>query len=142
MRVCYLLLMFPFLSSCTKEKKVVPESPISKKVTYHIFAAKDYSTSEHKEVTADLRLLIQKINYKTGETKILWDSSFSTRKLTNYPLYDQRIVIQKAFPVISSKEKLNGSFSVKYISNGILQQTGRGSDAGPGTDSVLVVADL
>jgi hypothetical protein len=143
MRVCHLLLFFPFLFSCKKDKKkVVPEIPVQKKVSYHIFAAKDYSTSDLKEATADLRLLIQKINYKTGEITLLWDSSFSTRKLTDYPFYDQKIVVQKAFTVMNSHEKLNGSFSVKYLYSGLVQQTGRGSDAGPGIDSVVVIADL
>jgi hypothetical protein len=52
------------------------------------------------------------------------------------------MVFEKIFPVMNSHEKLNGSFSVKYLYNGFVQQAGRGSDAGPGIDSVLVIADL
>jgi len=141
-----LLTAFAFamlLVSCKKEETKAPaETPIQKEVTYHIFAARDYSAPIYQNVKADLRLQIQVIDYKTGASRLVWDSTFSTRKLTDFPLYDNKLVIKKTIPVMNSHEKLNGAYSVRYDNEGLIQQVAESDEAGPGKTSVLLEADM
>ena len=136
----FLLLVFV---ACKKDgPKLVPENPATKKVEYHVFAAKDYSHPIYANVKAELRLQIRKINYKTGETELLWDSSFATKNITEFPQYAGKIIIQKFYPVYESKEKLNGSYSVTYDDGGYISQEGYADDVVPGEMSTLLEADL
>jgi hypothetical protein len=129
--------------ACTKKRpQPAPETAASKKVEYHIFAAKDYSHPSYANIKANLRLQIRKINYKTGEMELLWDSVFAAKNITDFPQYANKIIIQKFYPVYESKEKLNGSYSVKYDDNGFISQEGWGDDVVPGEMSTLIEADL
>lgn len=145
MKLTFILITFFLfsLSSCKKEKVPPPaEIPIQKEVTYHIFAAKDYSAPTYQNIKADLRLQVRIIDYKTGEMKLVWDSTFSTRKITAFPSYDNKLVIKKVIPIRDSHEKLNGSYSVRYDVDGYIKQEGFSDEAGPGRTSVLIEADM
>lgn len=131
------------LLSCSKKNhEPVPENPVTKKIEYHIFAAKDYSSPVYAKIKADLRLQIRKINFKTGETQLLWDSVFITRNITDFPQYVNKIIVEKFYAVYESKEKLNGSYSVKYDDDGYISQEAKGNDVVPGEISTLLEADL
>ena len=140
----YLLSASIFLViSCQKEKPLPPpETPVQKLVAYHIFAAKDYSDPIYQNVLADLRLQVHVIDFKTGAMKLVWDSTFSTRKLTEFPSSDHKLVLTKSFPVLNSREKLNGAYSVRYNDNGQIKQEAFSDEAGPGTTAILIEADL
>lgn len=140
-----LLLLSAFTLSvvaCKKEKVTPPEIPVQKIVEYHIFAAKDYSAPAYQNTTASLRLQINIINYKTGEMTLVWDSTFSTQKLIEFPSYNNKIIIKKTVPVLDSHQKLNGSYSVRYNINGHIKQEGFSDEAVPGVTAVLLEADL
>lgn len=137
-----LVILIGFFACTKKRPQPAPETAVTKKVEYHIFAAKDYSHPIYANIKADLRLQIRKINYKTGETELLWDSAFATKNITNFPQYANKIMIQKFYPVFESKEKLNGSYSVKYNDDGHISQEGWADDVVPGEISTLLEADL
>ena len=129
--------------ACKKEKTPLPpETPEVKEVRYRVFAARDYSDPAFQNVNVDLRLQVRIINYKTGDTRLVWDSVFSTRKLTDFPPLAGAIIIEKNFPVLNSHEKLNGAYSVGYTDNGMISQEAASDEAGPGTRSILLEADL
>ena len=129
--------------ACKKEKTPLPpETPEVKEVRYRVFAARDYSDPAFQNVNVDLRLQVRIINYKTGDTKLVWDSVFSTRKLTDFPPSAGATIVKKNFPVLNSHEKLNGSYSVRYTDNGMISQEAASDEAGPGTRSILLEADL
>ena len=145
LKLTILLVSVVSLSSfaCQKENASPPvETPEQKTVAYHIFAAKDYSAPVYQNVNADLRLQVHVIDYKTGAMRLVWDSTFSTRKLIAFPSFDNKLVITKSFPVMNSHEKLNGAYSVRYNDNGLIKQEAYSDEAGPGTTAILIEADM
>lgn len=140
------LLIVPILCllvvACKKQVAQPQEIPVQKNAEFHVFAGKDYSDPVYQNVKADLHLQVLKINYITGQQTLLWDSVFATRKVTEFPSFDNRIVIQKSFPILDSHEKLNAAYSVKYDDNGYIKQEARSDEATPGKNSVLIEADM
>ena len=128
--------------SCKKEKAVVVEDPEQKEVTYHIFAAKNYAGTSVENVKAELRLQLRIINYRTGEQQVVWDSLLPVRRLIDFPQYNQKIIVQRTYPVLNSHQKLNGSYSVIYRDGQAISQAGHSEEAGPGTKSILLEADM
>ena len=132
-----------FTAACKKEKKPAPvELPVNKTVQFHVFAGRDYSDPIYREINAEVRLQIRKINYRTGEMQLVWDSTFAQRKLYEFPRYIDKIVIRKTFPVLDTQEKLNGGVSVKYTENSTIWQAGFSDEAMPGTPLLLLEMDL
>ncbi len=113
-----------------------------KDVTYRVFATKDYSEPIYAGIQVELRLQARIINYKTGEMTLVWDSTFSTRKLTDFPQEGNAVVIKKAFPVLDSHQKLNGSFSVRYKDGEYVTQQAGSDEAGPGKTNILMETHL
>lgn len=91
---------------------------------------------------AEVKLQIQKINYTTGALTVLWDTTFAARDLQAYPLYNNKYVVTKQFPVYESKDKLNGSYGIKYTHNGMIWQAGEASDVVPGMLSEILEVNL
>ena len=142
MKIFLPVLMVIGFIGCNKQTPVPPETPVSKKIEYHIFAAKNYSAPVYANVKADVRLQIRRINYKTGDMQLLWDTSFITRSIADFPQYVNKIVIQKFYPVLESKEKLNGSVSVRYNDSGYISQEAWSDDVVPGEMFTLLEAHL
>lgn len=132
-----------FLVACKQENPAgEPEIPQQKKAVYEIFAARNYAGSQVANVKAELRLQVRIINYKTGEQKLVWDSICPVRSIADFPLYDNRLIIEKNFPVLNSHQKLNASYSVIYRDGTTINQAGSSDEAGPGTDAVKLEADI
>lgn len=133
-----------FLSIACKKQKVVPppKVPVQKQAVYHVFAAKDYGAPVYQHIQVSLRLQVRIINYKNGNMRLLWDSVFSTRKLTEFPGYSNKLVLKKIFPVMDSHEKLNASYSVSYNDEGNIWQEGFSDEAGPGSTDIFIEADM
>jgi hypothetical protein len=140
--VCVLITLV-LLSGCKKEKgPVVQEVPVEKTATYQIFAAMDYNGTPVENTNAELRLQLRTINYRTGEQKLVWDSLLPVRRIADFPLYDQKLIVIKSFPVFDSHQKLNASYSVVYRDGQIISQEGESDEAGPGTSSILLEVGL
>ena len=143
MRKLVPVLMLVGLMACHKEcLELIQENPVTKKLEYHIFAAKDYSAPVYAHIKVDVRLQIRKMNYKTGDMELLWDSSFATKNITDYPQYMNKTIIQKFYPVYESKEKLNASYVIKYDDNGYISQQALADDVVPGEMSTSLEVNL
>lgn len=137
------ILLLVVLIACRKHRTgPVLETAVTKKIEYHIFAGKDYSDGIYANVKVDVRLQIQKVNYRTGETNLLWDTVFATKNISDYPQYINKIVINKFYPVLESKEKLTGGFAIKYNDGRYISQEAESDDVVPGEMWTLLEADL
>ncbi|HEU0109536.1 MAG TPA: hypothetical protein VFQ73_01615 [Flavisolibacter sp.] len=121
------------LISCQKDE-VVPELPVEKTVTYTVYAEKDYSGSFYNNAKGQLELTIAKIT-GNGTTQVLWDTVFAWRNLVDYPAFQNRVILQKKFSILDSKEKLQVSYIRKYDQNGALSLTGTGEPVANGNTS-------
>lgn len=131
------------LNSCKKEKTLTPkEQPEQKTATYLLFASRDYSTTPSQNTTAEVRLQLQVINYRTGEQKIVWDSILPVRLLKDFPLEAQKISVLKTYPVLNSHQKLNAGISVIYRDGQLIYQEAKSDEAGPGTSNIQLSAAL
>lgn len=131
------------LVSCKKEEKVpLAEQPVDKKVEFFVFANRDYSEAYYDDVTAEITLNVRKINYRTGATQLLWDTTFSKRPLVQYPTLPGKIVIEKSFPALDSKEKINASYGIRYNAKGMISQQGASDECVPGKDFVFLDIDI
>lgn len=143
MKFAAAFLLLLFFASCKQDKpSLPPEKPQEKKAVYEIFAARNYSGTQVENVKAELRLQMRIINYQTGDQKLVWDSILPTRRIADFPLYDNRVIVQKYYPVLNSHQKLNGSYSIIYRDGETINQTGVSDEAGPGTDSISLEVDI
>lgn len=126
-------------TACKKEKKPAPvEQAVTKSVEYHLYAEKDYSAPIYKDVNAEVRLEIRKINYLTGAMELVWDSTLPKQKIADFPLKAGKIIISKSFPILESHQKLNGSYGIKFTENSTIWQQGESDEAVPGEKLVFL----
>lgn len=138
--ILFIVISMPF---CKKEKPTVTaEVPEEKQATFHVFANQDYSGTGVENTTAELRLQVRLINYRTGAQEIVWDSLFPVRRIVEFPLYNNKIEVVKKYPVLNSYQKLNASMSVIYRDGSLISQQGKSDEAVPGVRSVLLEANL
>jgi hypothetical protein len=132
------------LLSCRKEKVYQPEPvlPVVKTITFHVFAAKEYSGTAYSNTQADVVLEIRTVDYRTGAHSIVWDTTFSSRALSLYPQLEQKYIVEKSISVNESTHKLNAGYGIKYNTNGMLQQVGYGEDLSKGVKALRLEADL
>ena len=116
------------LVSCGKEPVAPPvaEQPVTKPVTFEVFAAKDYSHPIYSNVLVDVNLGISLIDKKTGKSTTVWDTAFSRRNLNLYPQLADKYVVEKIVPVLESTQIINVGYWLRYDTDGQLQQQGSG----------------
>ena len=140
MRNLFVTLLFICLLaiSCTKDKPlaVPPEAPVTKTITYTVYADTDYSGSFYDNAKGQLELTIAKVTNKGATTQILWDTVFTWRRLGAYPLFQNKITVVKDFSIFDSKEKIQLSYVRKYDFSGMLSQSAIGEAAPTGNASV------
>lgn len=129
MRTCLPLAFLAFLLvSCGKEPIAPPvaEQPVTKTITFEVFAAKDYSPGIYSNVLVDVNLGISIIDKKTGTSTTVWDTTFSRRKLNLYPQQADKYVVEKNIPVLESTQLINVGYWLRYDTDGQIQQQGSG----------------
>jgi hypothetical protein len=143
MKIAAGFLFLLFFAFCKQDKPFrSPEKPEQKKAVYDIFAARNYTGTPVENVKAELRLQMRIINYQTGEQKLVWDSILPVRPIAGFPLYDNRIMVEKTHPVLNSHQKLNVSYSIIYRDGQTINQVGSSDEAGPGTNAVKLDVDI
>ena len=115
---------------------VAPEVPVTKTITYTVYADRDYTGTFYNNTQGRLQLTIATITKDGASTQVLWDTVYSWRKLADYPLFQNRTIIQKAFPILNSKEILHVSFIRKYNFNGALSETAVGQPVSDGDTTI------
>ena len=133
-----LMLICPLAFACTKDKApaVPAEAPVTKTITYSVYADTDYSGSFYDNAKGQLELTIAKISEKGATTQVLWDTVFTWRNLSAYPLFQNKIIVVKDFSVFDSKDKIQISYVRKYDFSGMLSQSAIGDPAPNGNASV------
>lgn len=132
------------LVACKKEpvKPPTPEQPVTKTITFQVFAGRDYSHPYYADTRADVVLNIHKVNKQNGAITLVWDTTFTPRPLALYPQRKQGFVVQKSIPVRESEHKLNGNYGIRYNTQGALQQEGHAEDVPAGTQGLLLEVGL
>ena len=139
-----LALLALMLLSCGKEPISSPakEEPVVKTVTYQVFAARDYSGDYYRNTQVDVKLTVGTIDKRTGVATIVWDTTFPQRSLPLFPREAQMYVVEKSIPVYESSHTLNSSYSIKYNTDGLLQQEFFGEGIGQGQKTLRVEVSL
>ena len=83
-----------------------------------------------------MELTVAKISENGTKTQVLWDTVFAWRKLADFPEFQNRVILQKNFSILDSKEKLQVSVVRKYDFNGALSQSAMGEPASNGTVAI------
>lgn len=114
--------------SCGKEPVAPPvaEQPVSKTITFEVFAAKDYSDPIYSNVLVDVNLGISIIDKKSGKSTTVWDTTFTRRKLNLYPQQADKYVVEKNVPVLESTQLVHVGYWLRYDTDGQVQQQGSG----------------
>lgn len=104
---CFAVLL---LVSCRKNKPDQPAPvPVSKLVSFHIYAAKDYGMeaggSPWKWASGSIKLSIEK-TVSSGENQPVWDTTFIERPLVEYPLQTTKFEVVKNITVLEPGEQL------------------------------------
>ena len=112
------------LLSCGKEPLPVPakEQAVIKTITFQVYATRDYSADAYRNTQADVWLRLGTIDKRTGVSTVVWDTTFTPRSLAQYPQHAQMYVVEKSIPVTEQTQTLNGSYGIKYNTDGSLMQ--------------------
>ncbi len=109
------ILLLVLMTACSKNKDgELQEQPVAKKVEFHIHASQQYAGPAYEGVTAEVKLAVYKINYRNGQTQLLWETSYEPRPLASYPHLPQKILIEKEYEIMESFEKLQAVYSIVY----------------------------
>jgi hypothetical protein len=119
-----LALLAVILLSCGKEPVPVPakEQSVIKTITFQVYAARDYSGSAYQNTQADVVLRLGTIDKRTGIATVVWDTTFTPRSIAQYPRHAQMYVVEKSIPVNEQTQSLNGTYGIKYNTDGSLMQ--------------------
>ena len=129
-------------SSCTKQPPlgINQEQPVTKTVSFEVYAAKDYNDAFYDNALAEVKLGIAVINLKTNVTTVVWDTTYNFRQLKQYPQIGQRILIDKTLQHLPNTELLHVSKTVRYNVNGYMSMESSGE--GVTSTSKLVTVSL
>ena len=117
----FFLALILLFTAC--HKKAVTETtgtPVTKQVTFSVFAVRNYtdnSSSPYGYKSASVKLTIQKMGDLTSGVQPVWDTTFVDRPLAQFPKQPQQHKVQKAVSVLESKEELQVTYEVVYISS-------------------------
>ena len=131
--------MLVLFTSCRKSGDAVfVEKPQAKKIEFHVHASPQYSNPAFEAVSAEVKLAIYKINYINGQNQLLWDTTFAARPLAAYPHLPEKFLIEKAFSVLESHEKLQANYNIRYRAPEGISQELQSDELGPGNHFVFL----
>ena len=132
------------LLSCGKEPISSPakEQPVVKTVTFQVYAARDYSGTTNQNTQTEVVLKLGTSDNSTGVTTLVWDTTFTSRSLAQYPQNAQMYVVEKTIAVNEQSQTLYGGYSIKYNTDGMLQQEFYGEGMGQGKKTLKLDVSL
>lgn len=112
------------LAGCRKATPAeTGEQAVNKKVEFHVHTSTNYSAPAYQYITADIKMTVYKINNETGQSQLLWDTTIKDTRLSHLPHLPQKYVIEKSYPILESKEKLQANYNITYnTSEGVTPQ--------------------
>ncbi len=99
-----------FMTACSKNNDpvVTPELPVTKKVTFQISRAEHWTSAELDKYQASVELIIAKLDKKTGNPTVLWDTTIALQNLRQYPESIAPASVVKEFSgIMESREWLH-----------------------------------
>jgi hypothetical protein len=128
--------------SCTKQTPVAnkPEQPVTKSVSFEVYAARDYNNPFYDNALAEVKLSVAILNLKTNTTTVVWDTTFNFKQLKQYPQIAQKITIDKTLQHLPNSELLHVSKTVRYNVNGSMSMESSGE--GVSSTSKLVTVSI
>ena len=137
------ILFLLLLAACRKtEDAVLVEKPVLKKIEFHVHAGQPYTAPYYNDITADVKLAVYKINYRNGQSQLLWETTYAPRRLADYPHLPQKILVEKSWPVLESKEKLQAQYTIRYQSPQGPNQEMRSEELVPGDNFAFLDVDI
>lgn len=129
--------------ACHKtQDAVLAEKPVEKKIEFHVHGRTQYTEPYFNNVTAAVTLKIYKINYRNGESQLLWETSYEARPLAQFPHLPQKFREEKSFDVLESKEKLQAVYTIRYQSPAGPSTETRAEELVPGDKFVFLDVDI
>ena len=122
-----LLYLFFLLSLIACEKRsddLLTEKPVLKKAELHIHASESYTQPWLDSVNASIYIAITKSNKATTASQVIWDTTFASRPLKQYPLLPQKFLIEKRIPVFEPTERVEVAYTIWYDYNQITTEWG------------------
>ena len=115
-------------SSCKKQPPlgINLEQPVTKSISFEVYAAKDYNDAFYDNALAEVKLGIGVINLKTNVATVVWDTTFNFRQLKQYPQVGQKILIDKTLQHLPNTELMHVSKTIRYNVNGYLSMESSG----------------
>ena len=114
----FLLAVALLAAACRKNKPEPPAAPpVTKQITFDVFAGQDYSgsiNSPYGYKAASVKLTLEKIIKKGSDIQAVWDTTFTYRSLTEFPLRPHQYRVQKGVPVVEAKEALSVKYEIWY----------------------------
>jgi hypothetical protein len=138
-----LILLLLLLTACHKaDDAVLMEAPVLKKFEFHLHAGQQNTAPYYNNVTADVKLAVYKINYRNGESQLLWETVYAPRPLADYPHLPQKILVEKSWDVLESSEKLQAQYTIRYQSPQGLTQEIRTEELVPGDNFAFLDVEI
>lgn len=117
-KLMYLLLLCSLVACQKRNDDVLAEQPAIKKIELHIHASETYIEPWLDSVNASVTVSIIKLNIADARSRIVWDTSFASCPLKQYPLLPQKHIIEKQVPLFEETEKLQVIYNIQYRYNG------------------------
>lgn len=123
--MCMVLLFTGCTAVQTKMKEIFfPAAPVSKSISFSVYAGKNYSAPVYHDALASLHIVIVK-TWGSKET-VVWDKTYQAMELRNFPslqnAVSENIVIGN---IKDGKEKLEVTYTLTYNTKGsVLQMSG------------------
>ncbi len=120
---------------------IVPEKPVSKNISFAVYAANDYSSPVYKDASAKLRITVTKV--KGCSRTIVWDKTYDAKQLHDYPSFQhamsQKVVINN---VLDSREKLEVVYTLTYDNKGSVMQMYNGTVVSKGEQTGQLLINI
>jgi hypothetical protein len=129
------------LFSCSKEDTQPPyqEPPHTKKVTFKVYQAADYSSQVYDSTYAEVILGIYKISLTDTGRTAAWDTVLKRQRLRLFPLSAQPLVITKSIANVYEQQQRVRIYTItKYDNQGTNQVGGSNMPFTAGTDTMQV----
>lgn len=134
------------LISCSKTPPAAApwqEPAYTKNVVFSLAAVDDYTTPIHANSTAEVYLGLHKMSGGSPTGQLVWDTTFTRRHLTLYPMASQPLVIEKMITNIQdSKQQVLISYVKRYDLDGHKQQVASGQYCLAGNSTYRVQVGL
>src|SRR4051812_1217744 len=101
----------------TAKGTTATEKTVNKNISFAVYKGNNYTTEVYNSTSATLHIIITKV--KGNNRSVVWDKTFDTRLLKQYPSLENALTQNVTIPnVLDKKEHLEVTYILTYDSNG------------------------